>query len=51
MGALNRAVIAIGAMFYGAERILVANALFFALVLGEVAKDVAQIVYFRRGVG
>src|SRR6185312_6640035 len=41
---------AIGAMFLNIDRILVANGLFFALVLGEVGKDVAQIVYFRRGV-
>lgn len=44
------ALAAIWAMFVGADRILVANGLFLALVLGEVAKDIAQIVYFRRGV-
>lgn len=44
------AIAAIGAMFYGADRVLVANGLFFAMVLGEIAKDSAQIVYFRRGV-
>lgn len=40
---------AIGAMFLNIDRILVANGLFLALVLGEVGKDAAQIVYFRRG--
>ncbi|HWA92336.1 MAG TPA: hypothetical protein VG889_20025 [Rhizomicrobium sp.] len=41
---------AIAAMFWDIDRVLVANGLFFALVLGEVGKDIAQIVYFRRGV-
>jgi hypothetical protein len=44
------ALAAIWAMFFGTDRVLVANGLFFALVLGEIAKDTAQIVYFRRGV-
>ncbi|HEX4294159.1 MAG TPA: hypothetical protein VHZ29_08495 [Rhizomicrobium sp.] len=46
LGALG----AIAALFGGIERAPVANFLFFSLVAGEIAKDAAQIVYFRRGV-
>ena len=42
--------IAIGALFFGIDRVLVANGLFFAMVLGETINDAAQIVYFHRGV-
>lgn len=42
--------VAIGALFFGIDRVLVANGLFFAMVLGEAVNDGARIVYFRRGV-
>jgi hypothetical protein len=40
---------AIVALFVGTDRFFTANFLFFALVVSEIAKDAAQIVYFRRG--
>jgi len=39
----------IGAMFFGMPRDLAINALFLALILAELAKSAAQIVYFRLG--
>ncbi|MBV9993023.1 MAG: hypothetical protein JOZ72_17225 [Alphaproteobacteria bacterium] len=44
------AFMAIGALFFDIDRLIVANGLFFAMILGEVVSDTAQIVYFRRGV-
>lgn len=44
------AFMAIGALFFDVDRLIVANGLFFAMILGEVVSDTAQIVYFRRGV-
>jgi hypothetical protein len=41
---------AIVALFAGTDRFFVANFLFFSLIAAEIAKDAAQIVYFRRGV-
>lgn len=43
-------VLAIGAVFYGANEFQTINLLFFALVLSEVYKVAAQIVLTRRGV-
>lgn len=42
--------VAIGALFFEIDRVVVANALFFALILGECVNDGARIVYFRRGI-
>ena len=44
------AVVAIGAIYFGVDRFLIANELFFALVASELAKNTAQIYHFRRGV-
>ncbi len=37
------------ALFVGTDRFFAANFLFFSLIVAEIAKDAAQIVYFRRG--
>ncbi|HVV65555.1 MAG TPA: hypothetical protein VHC42_08795 [Rhizomicrobium sp.] len=42
-------VMAVGAAYFGLDGFLLANALFFALVLAEVAHYGAQIYYHRRG--
>jgi len=37
------------ALFVGTDRFFAANFLFFSLIVAEIAKDGAQIFYFRRG--
>jgi len=37
------------ALFVGTDRFFAANFLFFSLIVAEIAKDAAQIFYFRRG--
>lgn len=44
------ALAAIGAICLGVDGFLIANELFLALVLSELAKNAAQIYHYRRGV-
>ena len=37
------------ALFVGTDRFFAANFLFLSLIVAEIAKDAAQIFYFRRG--
>jgi len=37
------------ALFVGTDRFFAANFLFLSMIVAEVAKDAAQIFYFRRG--
>jgi hypothetical protein len=43
-------VMAAGAAYFGTSGFLLANGLFFALVLGEVLQSGVQIFHYRRGV-
>jgi type IV secretory pathway TrbL component len=43
------AVTAIGAAYLGASQFLIANGLFAALVVAELAKNTVQIYHFRQG--
>lgn len=44
-------VMAMGAACFGSNGMVIANALFFTLVLAEVARDGTQIFYYRLGIG
>jgi hypothetical protein len=43
------AVLAIGGAYFGASPFVIANALFAALVVAELAKNAVQIYHYRRG--